>query len=139
MKDENFCFETEQQFEQQHKIDNLKKNTKSSCDVSSMMILSTTPKRMVPFLETLFTSLASLLGNFATSASENVNLFELVLVKFLHVIKLNIKVYRELRRVALDKQRNRKHNSVKKVDMMCERAQKENEKKIAGNSNSTGN
>ena len=139
MKDENVCFETEQQFEQQDKIDNSKESTKSSCDVASMMILSTTPKRMVPFLETIFTALASLLGNIATSASENVNLFELVLVKFLHIIKLNIKVYRELRRVALDKQMNRKHNSVKKVDMMCERVQKENEKKIAGNFSSTGN
>ena len=86
MKDENFCFETEQQFEQQHKIDNFKESTKSSCDVSSMMILSTTPKRIIHFLETIFTSLASLLGNVVTSTSENINLFELVLVRFLHVI-----------------------------------------------------
>ena len=73
----------------------------------SLMVMSTSPLRPSPFPEALYVLLASVLGSFAVSARDNVNIMELVLVKLVRVLSLNIKVYRELRRVAVVKRRRR--------------------------------
>lgn len=70
------------------------------------MLLSTSTCRSSPFIEILYTSLTSVLGNFATLC-ENVNITKLVLVKFLHILKLNIKTYRDIRKIVLEKERKR--------------------------------
>lgn len=67
------------------------------------MVLSTAPRRPIPFLDTLYTNLATLFGTLATYAGSNVNVPHLLLVKFVHVLSRNVKVYRELRKVALEK------------------------------------
>jgi hypothetical protein len=71
---------------------------------NSTMLLSTSTCRSSPFIEILYTSLTSVLGNFATLC-ENVNITKLVLVKFLNIVKLNIRTYRDIRKNVLEKER----------------------------------
>lgn len=71
---------------------------------NSTMLLSTSTCRSSPFIEILYTSLTSVLGNFATLC-ENVNITKLVLVKFLNILKLNIRTYRDIRKNVLEKDR----------------------------------
>ena len=75
-------------------------------ETNCTMLLSTSTCRSSPFIEILYTSLTSVLGNFATLC-ENVNITKLVLVKFLHILKLNIKTYRDIRKNVLEKERKR--------------------------------
>lgn len=71
------------------------------------MVLTTTGTQSSPFLDSLYTSFAYLLGNIATRSSENVNILELLLLHFPHVLAQNLRVYREMKLVALEKKRRR--------------------------------
>ena len=71
------------------------------------MVLTTTGTLPSPFIDSLYTSFAYLLGTLATRASENVNVLELLLLHLPHVLGKNLKVYRELKHVALEKKRRR--------------------------------
>lgn len=67
------------------------------------MVLTTIGTLPSPFIESLYTAFAYLLGTLATRASENVNVLELLLLHLPHVLGKNLKVYRELKQVALEK------------------------------------
>eukprot|EP00978_Attheya_sp_CCMP212_P009549 scaffold22590_cov46-Attheya_sp.AAC.4 len=71
------------------------------------MILTTAPFRPIPFLDVLYTCMASIFGSLGTHAATNINVPHLVSVKFLSILSLNIKVYRELRTAALQKRRRK--------------------------------
>ena len=73
----------------------------------SLMVLSTAPLRPSPFPEALYATMATLFGSLAVNARDNVNIMELVLVKVVRVLSLNIKTYRELRKFAVNKHRRR--------------------------------
>ena len=73
----------------------------------SLMVLSTAPLRPSPFPEALYATMATLFGSLAVNARDNVNIMELVLVKIVRVLSLNIKAYRELRKFAVTKHRRR--------------------------------
>ena len=73
----------------------------------SLMVLSTAPLRPSPFPEALYATMATLFGSLAVNARDNVNIMELVLVKIVRVMSLNIKTYRELRKFAVNKHRRR--------------------------------
>jgi hypothetical protein len=75
------------------------------------MVLTTTGTLPSPFLESIYTSFSYLLGTLATRASENVNVLELLLLHLPHVLGENLRVYRELRGVALEKRRRREGNA----------------------------
>jgi len=71
------------------------------------MVLSTAPLRPSPFPEALYGTMTTLFGSLAVNARDNVNIMELILVKIVRVLSLNIKAYRELRKIAVTKQRRR--------------------------------
>jgi len=71
------------------------------------MVLSTKPSLTVPFIEILYASLCTIIGNFATYAGDNVNVANVVLVHFLNILKVNIKVYRELRKCVSEKNKKK--------------------------------
>lgn len=71
------------------------------------MVLSTVGTLPSPFIESLYTSFAYLLGTLATRASNNVNVLELLLLHLPHVLGKNLKVYRALKNAALEKKRRR--------------------------------
>jgi hypothetical protein len=71
----------------------------------SIMVLSTTPARTIPFLEIFYSSLTTILGKLALSC-ENVNVPYLVLVKFLNIIKVNVRTYKDIRKIVIQKQKN---------------------------------
>lgn len=71
------------------------------------MVLTTTGTQSSPFLDSLYTALAYLLGMVATRTSENVNILELLLLHFPHVLAQNLRVYREMKQVTLEKKRRR--------------------------------
>jgi len=73
----------------------------------STMVLTTSPLRPSPFPEALYVTLTTVIGNFAIHARNNVNVMELLLVKFVRVLSWNIRSYRELRGVAVEKRRRR--------------------------------
>ena len=73
----------------------------------SLMVLSTAPLRPSPFPEALYATMATLFGSLAVNARDNVNIMELVLVKIVRILSLNIKTYRELRKIAVSKHRRR--------------------------------
>ncbi|KAL3789748.1 hypothetical protein HJC23_006741 [Cyclotella cryptica] len=75
------------------------------------MVLNTTGTLPSPFLDSLYTSFSYLLGTLATRASENVNVLELLLLHLPHVLGENLRVYRELRGLALEKKRRRQGNA----------------------------
>ena len=77
----------------------------SSSSKQTAMVLSTAAIRTIPFLEILYTSLTAVLGNLSTYVGENVNISELVLVKLVHILKVNIKTYRDIRKIVLEKKR----------------------------------
>jgi len=83
------------------------KASQSSIPPAATMVLSTKPSRTIPFIEILYTSLCTVLGNLA-HAGDNINVAEIVLVKFLHILEVNIKVYREIRKCVLEKERKKK-------------------------------
>ncbi len=74
---------------------------------TSAMVLSTSASRTIPFLEILYTSLTSLFGNFAMCVGDNINITELVLIKLIHILKVNIKMYRYIRKAVLLKEEQR--------------------------------
>ncbi len=67
------------------------------------MVLSTSAIRTIPFLEILYTSLTVVLGNLSTFVGDNVNIAELVLLKLVHILKVNIRTYRKIRDTVLEK------------------------------------
>ena len=73
----------------------------------SLMVLSTAPLRPSPFPEALYATMATLFGSLAVNARDNVNIMELVFVKIVRILSLNIKTYRELRKIAVSKHRRR--------------------------------
>eukprot|EP00970_Alexandrium_tamarense_P019253 scaffold13812_cov262-Alexandrium_tamarense.AAC.3 len=76
------------------------------------MVLTTTGTLPSPFIDSLYTSFAYLLGMLATRASENVNVLELLLLHLPHVLAQNLRVYRELRGVALEKKKRREMGDI---------------------------
>lgn len=74
-------------------------------DGKKSMVLSTTPARTIPFLEIFYSSLTTILGKLALSC-ENVNVPYLVLVKFLNIIKVNVRTYKDIRKIVIQKQKN---------------------------------
>ena len=94
----------------------------------SLMVLSTAPLRPSPFPEALYATMATLFGSLAVNARDNVNIMELVLVKIVRVLSLNIKTYRELRKFAVNKHRRRLASArgrVKKVQQSSSSAAKD--------------
>eukprot|EP00984_Skeletonema_dohrnii_P021439 scaffold10709_cov78-Skeletonema_dohrnii-CCMP3373.AAC.4 len=71
------------------------------------MVLTTTGTQSSPFIDSLYTAFAYLLGMMATRSSENVNILELLLLHFPHILAQNLRVYREMKQVALEKKRRR--------------------------------
>ena len=67
---------------------------------AATMVLSLTPSRSIPLLEIVYSGLVHVIGNLSMFAADNVNVAELVLSKFMHILKVNIRVYRELRKIA---------------------------------------
>jgi hypothetical protein len=78
---------------------------------TAMMILSTTPTRTIPFLEIFYTSLTTVLGNLTTTC-EKINVPHLVLVKFMNILKSNVRTYKDMRKVVLQK-RSKKRRMMK--------------------------
>jgi hypothetical protein len=76
----------------------------------SVMVLSTTPARSIPFLEVFYSSLATILGKLALSC-ENLNVPYLVLVKFLNIIKVNVRTYKDIRKIVIQKQKQIKERN----------------------------
>ena len=89
-----------QQQQQQQQQQNVMRTT--------MMILSTTPTRTIPFLEIFYTSLATVLGKLSTTC-ENINVPHLVLVKFMHILKINVRTYKDIRKIVLQKQKKKRY------------------------------
>ena len=71
------------------------------------MVLTTTGTQSSPFIDSLYTAFAYLLGMMATRSSENVNILELLLLHFPHILAQNLRVYREMKLMALEKKRRR--------------------------------
>lgn len=71
------------------------------------MILTTTGLQQSPFIESLYGCFAYLFGMMATRASENVNVLDLLLIKFPSLLSQNLRVYRLMRQSALEKKRRR--------------------------------
>lgn len=71
------------------------------------MVLTTTGTQPSPFIDSLYSCFAYMLGMFATRASENVNVLELLLLHFPHVLGQNLRVYREMKNLALEKKLRR--------------------------------
>ena len=71
------------------------------------MILTTTGTQHSPFIDSLYSCFAYLLGMLATRASENVNILELLLLHFPHILGQNLRIYRQMRNAALEKKRRR--------------------------------
>ena len=70
---------------------------------SATMVLSLTPSRSIPMLEIVYSSLVHTIGNLSMFAADNVNVADLVLSKLMHILKVNIRAYRELRKIAQQK------------------------------------
>ena len=94
---------------------------------TTMMILSTTPTRTIPFLEIFYTSLATVLGKLSTTC-ENINVPHLVLVKFMHILKINVRTYKDIRKIVLQKQQNKKRYLWKKKQRQSQSQRLEQEK-----------
>lgn len=75
------------------------------------MVLTTTGTLPSPFIDSLYTAFAYLLGTLATRASENVNALELLLLHLPNVLGKNLKVYRELKKTAIQKKIRREVGS----------------------------
>ncbi|KAL7541765.1 hypothetical protein ACHAXR_011197 [Thalassiosira sp. AJA248-18] len=71
------------------------------------MVMTTTGTQPSPFIDSLYSCFAYLLGMLATRASENVNVLELLLLHFPHILAQNLRVYRQMRNAALEKKRRR--------------------------------
>eukprot|EP00571_Detonula_confervacea_P005255 CAMPEP_0172330712 /NCGR_PEP_ID=MMETSP1058-20130122/61546_1 /TAXON_ID=83371 /ORGANISM="Detonula confervacea, Strain CCMP 353" /LENGTH=1862 /DNA_ID=CAMNT_0013047939 /DNA_START=683 /DNA_END=6271 /DNA_ORIENTATION=- len=71
------------------------------------MVLTTTGTQPAPFIDSLYSCFAYLLGMLATRASENVNVLELLLLHLPHILTQNLRVYREMKNIALEKKRRR--------------------------------
>lgn len=71
------------------------------------MILTTTGTHPSPFIDSLYTIFAYALGMLATRASENVNVLDLLLLHFPHILGKNLRVYRKLKDLALEKKHRR--------------------------------
>ncbi|KAL3779748.1 hypothetical protein ACHAW5_003143 [Stephanodiscus triporus] len=71
------------------------------------MILTTTGTQTSPFIDSIYTCFAYFLGMLATRASENVNVLELLLLHFPNILGQNLRVYREMKNLALEKRRRR--------------------------------
>ncbi len=71
------------------------------------MILTTTGTQPSPFIDSLYSCFAYMLGMLATRASENVNVLELLLLHFPHILGQNLRAYREMRNLALEKKLRR--------------------------------
>ena len=71
------------------------------------MILTTTGTQTSPFVDSLYTCFAYLLGMLATRASENVKVLELLLLHFPNILGQNLRVYRKMKNLALEKKRRR--------------------------------
>ncbi|KAL7471344.1 hypothetical protein ACHAXS_011639 [Conticribra weissflogii] len=84
----------------------LKKN-KQKTQQQRTMVLTTTGTRSSPFIDSLYSAFSYLLGVLATRASENVNVFEVLLLHFPNVLGQNVRVYREMRRIAVEKKQRR--------------------------------
>ncbi|KAL7497818.1 hypothetical protein ACHAWT_005738 [Skeletonema menzelii] len=89
--------------------DNLENNNTVSNQPQQQrtMVLTTTGTQSSPFIDSLYTAFAYLLGMLATRSSENVNILELLLLHFPHILAQNLRVYREMKQVALEKKRRR--------------------------------
>jgi len=71
------------------------------------MVLTTSGTLSSPFIDSLYSCFAYLLGMIATRASENVNVLELFLLHFPHILGQNLRIYRQMRNLALEKKRRR--------------------------------
>jgi hypothetical protein len=71
------------------------------------MILTTTGTQTSPFIDSLYTCFAYSLGMLATRASENVKLLELLFLHFPYILGQNLRVYRKMKNLALEKKRRR--------------------------------
>jgi hypothetical protein len=71
------------------------------------MVLTTTGTQPSPFIDSLYSCFAYMLGMLATRASENVNVLELLLLHFPHILGQNLRAYREMRSLALEKKLRR--------------------------------
>jgi len=98
---------------------------------ATMMILSTTPTRTIPFLEIFYTSLATVLGNLSTTC-EQINVPHLILVKFMSILKSNVRTYKDIRKDVLQKQS-------KKRRMMKKKSKKELEEEGVENKEESSN
>ena len=71
------------------------------------MILTTTGTQSSPFIDSLYTIFAYALGMLATRASENVNVLELLLLHFPHILGQNLRIYRMMKDLAIEKKQRR--------------------------------
>ena len=67
------------------------------------MVFSTASTRPLPLLEQMYRSIAVILGNLSHRV-QDVNVFQLVLLKWIKVVAHTFKVYRQLRKALLEKQ-----------------------------------
>jgi hypothetical protein len=89
----------------------LSSNEATHLQQNRTMVLTTTGTLPSPFIDSLYTAFAYLLGTLATRASENVNVLELLLLHLPNVLGKNLKVYRELKNSAMQKKRRREGGS----------------------------
>mmetsp|Transcript_17104 Transcript_17104/g.32351 ORF Transcript_17104/g.32351 Transcript_17104/m.32351 type:complete len:2095 (-) Transcript_17104:231-6515(-) len=85
-------------------------NDHGNGEKKSIMLLSTAPARNIPFLEIFYSSLSTILGKLVLSC-ENINVPYLVLVKFLNIFKVNVRTYKDIRKIVVHKQKQKKNNS----------------------------
>ena len=81
--------------------DNTVSNT-AAATASRRMVTSTLTHRTIPFLDQTYRVLSAAFGSLATRA-EHVNIFSLALLKWTHVLAQTFKQYRQLRKVAQEK------------------------------------
>ncbi len=85
----------------------------SSRNANNLMILSTTPTRTIPFLEIFYTALTTLLGNLSTTC-ETINVPHLILYKFMDILKVNIRTFKDIRKIVLKKEAQKKKRKGRK-------------------------
>ena len=97
---------------------NIKDNTKSQSRLmKQMMITSTAQLKQSPFINTINLALVHLIGQLCTTAVDNVNVVDLILIKFVKAITKTLKFYRRARKVAILQQSSYRRSINKAKDL----------------------
>ena len=94
--------EEEDKQNEQEQEKNTKENATSAIPPQRRMVYTTFPHRSAPFVENVYGALTIVFGNLAGRV-EHLNIFSLALLKWTRVVAHTFRVYRTLRKHALDK------------------------------------